>query len=196
MRLYLVRHGQSVGNERQLFFGWTDYPLTELGRAQADEVAEKLRTVPFTRCVSSDLSRAWETAQRCVVGRGVPIEPCPGVREQNMGRIEGMSWEEVGTLLGEDGRTQFVTDWLSTAPPEGESPDQMRTRIGSAIEAITASDEDTLLVAHNGSLALVLLHLGLIAPAELHTAPWQFRHGCYSAVELSGSHAELLAFNV
>jgi broad specificity phosphatase PhoE len=118
------------------------------------------------------------------------------VREQNMGRIEGMSWEEVGTLLGEDGRTQFVTDWLSTAPPEGESPDQMRTRIGSAIEAITASDEDTLLVAHNGSLALVLLHLGLIAPAELHTAPWQFRHGCYRAVELSGSHAELLAFNV
>ena len=35
MYLYLVRHGQSVGNERRLFFGWSDHPLTELGREQA-----------------------------------------------------------------------------------------------------------------------------------------------------------------
>ena len=49
MYLYLVRHGQSTGNERQLFFGVRDYPLTELGREQAKQAADKLREVEFTR---------------------------------------------------------------------------------------------------------------------------------------------------
>ena len=59
MYLYLVRHGQSVGNERQLFFGAKDYPLTPLGREQAKQAADKLREASFTRCVASPLSRAW-----------------------------------------------------------------------------------------------------------------------------------------
>ena len=43
MILYLVRHGQSEGNVKRYFHGQTDYPLTDLGRRQAQEVAEKLR---------------------------------------------------------------------------------------------------------------------------------------------------------
>ena len=70
--LYLVRHGQSVGNERQLFFGHSDHPLTELGREQAKQAADKLKEVSFTRCVSSDLSRAMDTARICAEGRGIP----------------------------------------------------------------------------------------------------------------------------
>ena len=45
MYLYLVRHGQSEGNARRLFFGHTDYPLTALGREQARQAADKLRAV-------------------------------------------------------------------------------------------------------------------------------------------------------
>ena len=41
MYLYLVRHGQSAGNERQLFFGSSDHPLTQLGREQARLAADK-----------------------------------------------------------------------------------------------------------------------------------------------------------
>ena len=81
MYLYLVRHGQSVGNEKQLFFGHRDHPLTELGREQARQAADKLREVSFTRCVSSDLSRAWDTALICAEGRGVPVERDPALRE-------------------------------------------------------------------------------------------------------------------
>ena len=43
MYMYLVRHGQSVGNVRRTFHGQTDYPLTEEGRRQARQAAEKLR---------------------------------------------------------------------------------------------------------------------------------------------------------
>lgn len=48
MYMYLVRHGQSVGNVRRTFHGQTDYPLTEEGRRQARQAAEKLREIPFT----------------------------------------------------------------------------------------------------------------------------------------------------
>ena len=100
MYLYLVRHGQSVGNERKLFFGWSDHPLTELGREQARQAAEKLREVSFTRCVASDLSRAWDTALICAEGRGVAVESDPRLREQDMGSLEDADWEEAHDRCG------------------------------------------------------------------------------------------------
>ena len=86
MYLYLVRHGQSDGNERQLFFGSSDHPLTQLGREQARQAADKLREVSFTRCVSSDLARCWDTAELCLQGRNVAAEPwrtSPGPRRKS-----------------------------------------------------------------------------------------------------------------
>ena len=43
MKIYLIRHGQSEGNVRNLWYGITDLPLTDLGRQQAAQVGEKLR---------------------------------------------------------------------------------------------------------------------------------------------------------
>ena len=77
MYLYLVRHGQSEGNVAKTFHGHIDYPLTPLGREQARQAGEKLKAVSFSRCVASDLSRAWDTALACVEGRGIVPECCP-----------------------------------------------------------------------------------------------------------------------
>ena len=88
MYLYLVRHGQSVGNVRQLFYGWSDHPLTDVGRADARAAGKKLKAAAFTRCCASDLSRAMETTRLCLGDRDIPIEPCPGLREQDMGEFE------------------------------------------------------------------------------------------------------------
>lgn len=121
MYLYLVRHGQSVGNEKQLFFGHSDHPLTELGREQARQAADKLREVSFTRCVSSDLSRAWDTALICTEGRGVPVERDPALREQDMGALEDLTWAQAeklcGGLVG-----HLLADWFHTTPPPGKAP--------------------------------------------------------------------------
>ena len=40
--IYLVRHGQSVGNEQKLFFGWSDHPLTDLGRDTLEQEYRRL----------------------------------------------------------------------------------------------------------------------------------------------------------
>ena len=194
MYLYLVRHGQSTGNERQLFFGSSDHPLTELGREQAGQAAEKLAGVNFTRCVSSDLSRCWDTALICTRGRGVVPEPCPALREQDMGALEDLTWAQAeklcGALVG-----RLLSDWFHTTPPAGESPAHMLERVGACVDGLIAQGEDTLVAGHNGSLSLILYHLGLVGEQELLQPGWFFRHGTYSAVRADETGAELVCFN-
>lgn len=194
MYLYLVRHGQSTGNERQLFFGTQDYPLTELGREQARQAADKLREVEFTRCLASPLSRAWDTAVICTEGRPAAPEACPALREQDMGALEGLTWGAAEARFG-DRIGQLLGDWFHTTPPEGESPSQMLRRVAGCVDALLDRGEDTLAVAHNGSLSLILFYLGLVEERQLLQRDWFFRHGCYSAVRLERDAAELVCFN-
>lgn len=194
MYLYLVRHGQSVGNEKQLFFGSKDYPLTPLGREQAKQAADKLREAPFTRCVASPLSRAWDTAVICTEGRPVAPEACPALREQDMGELEGLSWGAAEARFGEH-IGALLSDWLHTTPPGGEAPSHMTARVGECVDGLVRRGEDTLVVAHNGSLSLILYHLGLAGEQDLLRPDWFFRHGCYSAVRADEAGAELVCFN-
>ena len=162
MYLYLVRHGQSVGNERGVFYGLSDHPLTELGREQARQAAEKLREVSFTRCVASDLSRAWDTALICAEGRGVEVEPDPRLREQDMGEMEDMPFKEGFARWGDDFH-RMLRDWVHMPPPGGEDVAHMKERVGAAVDELVARGEDVLLVAHGGTLSLILSHFGLAA---------------------------------
>lgn len=196
MYLYLVRHGQSIGNEKKLFFGVTDYPLTKLGHQQAREAAARLKEdhVSFTRCCASDLARAWDTAAPCLEGRDVAAESCPALREQDMGEFEGVSWEQAQELHG-DLVVRMVADWFHTTPPEGESPDAMARRVGSLVDEVIARGEDTLIVGHNGSLSMILTHLGLADEGVVMTRDWFFAHGTYSAIRIEDGKAELIQFN-
>ncbi len=194
MYLYLVRHGQSTGNQQQLFFGVRDYPLTDLGREQAKQAADKLREVEFTRCVASDLSRAWDTAMICAEGRPAVPEACPALREQDMGALEGLTWDAAAARFG--GHIDaLLSDWLHTTPSEGEAPSHMLRRVADCVDRLLDRGEDTLVVAHNGSLSLILLYLGLAGEQDLLRPDWFFRHGCYSALHLEGDRAELVCFN-
>ncbi len=62
-RIYMVRHGQSQANERDVFLGHTDLDLTKKGREQALATAKYLSSLPIDHLYSSDLKRAYHTAQ-------------------------------------------------------------------------------------------------------------------------------------
>ena len=196
MYLYLVRHGQSVGNERQLFFGWSDHPLTELGREQARQAARMLKEVSFTRCVSSDLIRAWDTALICAEGRDVEVESAPALREQDMGGLEDLTFAQAQERCGEL-FARMLEDWIHVDPPDGESVAHMKQRVGACVDEIVRRGEDTLIVAHNGSLSLILSHFGLAKDSELmnHDYNWFFEHGTYSVIRVEENGAELVRFN-
>ena len=196
MYLYLVRHGQSVGNEKQLFFGRSDHPLTELGREHARQAAQMLREVNFTRCVSSDLIRAWDTALACVEGRGIEVEAAPALREQDMGELEDLTFAQALERCGEVFQ-RMLADWTRVDPPGGESVAHMKQRVADCVDEIVRRGEDTLIVAHNGSLSLILSHFGLARDSELmnHDYNWFFAHGTYSVIEIVDGKAELAVFN-
>ena len=62
-RLYFIRHGESVANAKELFAGRWDTPLTKLGRDQAKEAAQAVKSLEIDCIVSSPLIRARKTAE-------------------------------------------------------------------------------------------------------------------------------------
>ena len=61
MKLFLVRHGQTVSNVAGVYAGQTDVILTDAGRAQAMKIRPILEKFQFDKVYSSDLSRAIDT---------------------------------------------------------------------------------------------------------------------------------------
>lgn len=72
MRLFLIRHGQSVANT--VPDDLPDSPLTELGRQQAETTAQFLRQLPFEHIVSSPLLRCLATAAPLASELGLPVQ--------------------------------------------------------------------------------------------------------------------------
>lgn len=116
MRVTFVRHGESQSNSDGRWQGQGDSPLSDHGRNQAARAAERLRDVPYVRVVSSDLSRARDTARAL----GIEPEVDPGLREIDVGRWEGLRRAEVlekfpdeiaALLRGEDVRIGGGESW-------------------------------------------------------------------------------------
>ena len=84
-RIVLVRHGQSTWNLDRRFCGWSDPDLSDLGRWQAEQLADSFRGLTFDTVWASDLKRAMQTAQ-LAWGQH---ETDPRLREIHFGDLEG-----------------------------------------------------------------------------------------------------------
>lgn len=71
MRIYIIRHGETEWNKLGRLQGRTDIPLNETGRELARRVGYALRDIPFSRAISSPLSRAVETARLVLEGQKI-----------------------------------------------------------------------------------------------------------------------------
>lgn len=70
-KIFLVRHGQDTDNEVAILNGRRDTELTELGREQAKQVAEKLKDNNVQVIYSSPLKRAYDTARIIAAELGI-----------------------------------------------------------------------------------------------------------------------------
>lgn len=183
MKLYLVRHGQSEGNVRDLWYGRNDLPLTDLGRQQAFQVGKKLKNIPLAAAYISPLQRAAETARIALLGReDIPRVMMPDLMEQDMGDLETLSVADIRAQNPEY-LAQLLSNWVHTPPIGGEPFDTgVAPRVARALDAIIAKGEDCAIFAHNGPLCFAMTYLlGL----PLETAPrFYFRQGCYTMIQL------------
>ncbi|MCW5951330.1 MAG: histidine phosphatase family protein [Propionibacteriaceae bacterium] len=163
-RVLLLRHGTTDWNNAGRFQGHADVPLNAEGLALAERTAVALAGYRPTSLVSSDLSRAWETAQAVATVTGLDVAVDPRLREVDVGSWAGLDMETAGRLEPDfwpalrEGR-----DFRRS--PEGETATEAGERVAAVLREYTAAAADgdvVLAVGHGLSLRVgALLLMGL-----------------------------------
>lgn len=153
--IILARHGESEGNERALFRGRRDFPLTERGINQARALAQALIPLEVTRVFTSPLSRALETAQSIAEAVAAPLETVQGFTNMALGPWEGHSKEEVAQNYAEEWEL-----WLKNPErlrlPGAETLDQVQSRAYSNLQH--------LINHHRGETLVIVSHRTVLKP--------------------------------
>ncbi len=135
-RLVLWRHGRTEWNAIGRFQGHLDPPLDDLGRAQAAQAAPYLVAGGLapedTVVVSSDLSRAADTAAELTALLGVPLRIDARLREHGMGCWEGLTRAEVGERYPDQ-----LADWIAGRPIRGRGGEEPAEVAERAVAALT-----------------------------------------------------------
>lgn len=167
MRLLLVRHGESEWNASGRLQGQADPPLSKLGRRQAAHVAARLVDEGVEAIVSSDLQRAFDTANALAGSVRLEIERREDWREVDLGDWTGISREEVereNPEVWRRWRIEGIEGWKG-----GETYAEAMVRVGGAISALASehADRTVVTVTHGGSIRLAVCHLLGLPAAEL-----------------------------
>ncbi|HEX2619122.1 MAG TPA: histidine phosphatase family protein [Phototrophicaceae bacterium] len=154
---YLIRHGETEWNVQKRWQGTYDVPLNAEGERQALLLAEYMRqNHRLDYLYSSDLTRAWKTAE--MIGKLTGVTPIADtrLREFNVGLFQGYSGVELEQLY-----PQELAAYRRGGPiPQGESREDVQERALSAWEDITAKTTGNVaLVAHGGWIAQFLMRL-------------------------------------
>lgn len=159
--VYLIRHGQSESNLAGFFGGQINVNLTELGHAQAERTSEYLATLPVDVIWSSDLNRAYQTAQHTAEKKGLEIHTSSKLREIFAGDWEGRSSAEMKA-----DPTSGFHDWLYNIgivqTPNGESVKEVQERFVPEVERIMRENE--------GKTIFIFCHA---TPIRLLRAAWE-----------------------
>jgi len=200
--LLLARHGESDWNRARRWQGFADRPLTDRGRAQAAELAERLADIALDAVYSSDLRRARETAAAVAHAQGLEVIQLRDLREVDVGSWEGLTRDEA-----EARSPQGFQRWLAGGNgwEHGESYGEMSERVLGAVEAIARSHQGgrVLIVAHGGPIrAIHAAALGIHVEAYRRIRPVEpnarlsavcFERGKLTEVCPAGRIDELLA---
>ena len=87
--LYLVRHGETVDNARQIMQGQTQGALNETGIQQAQLLAQQLVGTTIDAFVASDLKRSIDTCEILAAPHKIPVNTTPLLRERDWGSLTG-----------------------------------------------------------------------------------------------------------
>lgn len=158
----LIRHGQNDWVSKNRLAGWTPgVHLNDVGRRQAEQLAERLSALPLKAIYSSPLERCTETAEALALTHNLNIVVVDQVGEVRYGKWEGKkikklskkkTWHAVQHFPG---RFRF---------PEGESLFEVQQRAVAAVESLSRQHKDEMfaIVSHADVIKLVLAHyLGL-----------------------------------
>ena len=164
-KLFLVRHGNTRLNSTERFWGQTDVELGPDGIKQAEKLRDRLASEKFDFIYVSPMRRATATAEIIASKHQLDVIPCAELSEINFGKIEGLTYQEIDRLYPELTKSWYTKTQIFRYPG-GESIKEVYRRVQKFVQRLDshASEETTLIVAHSGTLKMLvcnLLGLGL-----------------------------------
>jgi broad specificity phosphatase PhoE len=182
MLLYLCRHAQTASSAVDSFNGRRELPLTEHGREQARRLGERLATVEFAAVFRSPLGRTAQTAALVAPGREAIV--LDGLTEIDYGAWEGLAPGQARAL--DPARYDaWEDDPARTAPPAGETAEQVAERVLAAIAEISKRYPEgrVLAVSHKATLRVLAAAI-TGAPVARYRKTWPQDECALNLVEL------------
>ena len=148
MKLFLIRHGESVANREMTYAGQSDAKLTELGCDQARAIRPILENIPFGKVYSSDLSRAYDTQKLALPDFCAELTPL--LREYDVGNLEGKPF----LTMAQRTNCEDARDY---SPYGGENTELVNQRIRKFLRMLEEDPCDYVAAfAHNGVMCSTL----------------------------------------
>lgn len=177
-RVFMIRHGSVHERYLDLCYGATDVELSELGRSEMQQAAERLAELPVTHVYHSGLTRSFELAELIARPRNLAPIVAPGLREMHFGAWELQTWESIYNSMP-DGLDRLLAEPDRFAPPGGETLFAVRDRVLEWYRVLPA-ESVIVAVAHGGTIATLR---GTLSGAPV--AQWfDFVPHCGQMVEL------------
>ena len=152
--IYIIRHGQTDWNIEHRTQGQKDIALNENGIKQAELITQKIANLKIDNIISSDLKRAYMTAQIINKNFNKTIETDKRLREFCFGTLEGITRDKI---------TPEIWDDFNKNPKKfnAEKREEIFNRIKSFINDIKSNNinKNTLVVTHGGTIKTIKYYL-------------------------------------
>ncbi|MBR0142160.1 MAG: histidine phosphatase family protein [Ruminococcus sp.] len=160
-RISIIRHGMTEANEKGIYIGKTDMPLSAKGASELASKMDKFDYPTVYKVYSSPLRRCTETAD--ILFPETELVKVDGLRELDLGIFENKSVDE---LINRDDYKKWLRGGKDTRPPQGESLEEMTARTFSAlhniiIDMMQSGITRSALITHAGIISNLLSCFGL-----------------------------------
>lgn len=150
VKLYLIRHAESMGNVEEFFQGSLDVEVSPKGLRQLEELKERFKNTKLDRIYTSPLRRAVKTARYVNFYQHIDLIRIPELSEINAGGFQGKKWSDLPLLY-----PQEFHDWKENQEnfqsPDGESMKDVYNRMTGAMNKIISENQNkTVAVISHG----------------------------------------------
>lgn len=160
MKIYLIRHGETTWNKKEMVQGNSDPHLSALGKRQAILLAKELKGRGVDKICSSPLRRAHLTAKAVSDATGAPIEIHQDLREINLGIWEGKTISQIKKSHASEYQKWLKGPSYATIK-EAEHILDFRKRSLDAFHGIlhTNGEGSVAIITHGGVIISILSHI-------------------------------------
>ena len=181
MKLYLVRHGETIENTRKIVMGQRHGRLGKAGKLQAKRLANLFKKHKFDAIYSSDLRRAADTAKEIAKYHPHQIIYSKDLREGHFGKLQGKSRDYLKIVFSD-----LPGTFMTKKAPGGESPIELKRRVKRFTNHLLKEhkNDSVLIITHGGVIRMFLAILKKISAKRV-----------FESVKIQNAAGFLIAIN-